>query len=64
MVMVYHVSNRFLKKTFMTASWLLIFVSAEPSPTILLTDRSEPRFKSHTGCKIKTLKNENLNVFC
>ena len=47
-VMVDHVSNRFLKKlriyhfslsssTFLTASWLPIFVSAEPSQTILLT---------------------------
>ena len=49
----------------MTASWLLMFVSAEPSRTILLIDRSEPRFESHTGCKIKTLKNdENFDVFC
>ena len=73
--MVYHVSNRFLKKnfriylwssgiftfvsssTFLTAFWLLIFVSAEPSRAILSIDRSEPRFESHTGGKImKTLK--------
>ena len=52
--------------TFMTASWLQIFVSAKPSRTILLIDRSEPRFKSHTGGKItKTFKNdENFDVFC
>ena len=81
--MVYHVSNRILKKTynlplkfgcfhfsvssstFMTASWLPIFVSTEPSRTILSTDRSEPRFKSHAGGKIrKTLKNKNFAVFC
>ena len=35
----------------MTASWLPIFVSAEPSQTILLIDRSEPRFESLTGGK-------------
>ena len=35
-----------------------MFVTAEPSWTILLIDRSEPRFESHTGGKItKTLKN-------
>ena len=82
--MVYHVTNRFLKKTknlplkfgyfhfsvssstSLTASWLLIFVSAEPSQTILSTDRSEPRFECHTGSKIrKTLKNDgNFDVFC
>ena len=41
-------------------------MSAEPSRTILLTDRSEPRFESHTGGKIrKTLRNnENFAVFC
>ena len=44
-----------------TASWLPSFVSAEPSRTILLIDRSEPRFKNHTKGKIrKTLK----NIFC
>ena len=50
---------------FMTASWLLIFVSAKPSQTILLIDRSESRFESHTGGKIRqTLKNdENFDVF-
>ena len=72
-VMVYHVSNRFLKKkkkknlplnfgyfhfsvsssTFLTESWLPIFVSAEPSRTILSVDRSEPRFESRTGGKIR-----------
>ena len=52
--------------TFLTASWVSIFVSAKPSRTILLIDRSEPRFKSHTGGKIKkNLKNGgNFNVFC
>ena len=42
------------------------FVSAEPSQTILLIDRSEPRFESHTGGKIrKTLKNNgNFDVYC
>ena len=50
---------------FMTASWLLIFVSAKPSQTILLIDRSESRFESHTGGKIRqTLQNdENFDVF-
>ena len=82
--MVYHVSNRFLKKTlnlplkfgyfhffvssitFLTASWLAIFVSVEPSRTILSIDRSEPKFESHTGGKIrKTLKNGgNFDVVC
>ena len=34
-------------------------MSAEPSQTILSTDRSEPGFESHTGGKItKTLKND------
>ena len=52
--------------TFLAASWLPIFVSAEPSQTILLIDRSEPGFESHTGGKIwKTLKNNgNFEVFC
>ena len=52
--------------TFMAASWLPIFVSAEPSRTVLSIDRSEPRFESHSGDKIrKTLKNdENFAVFC
>ena len=49
----------------MTASWLPIFVLAKPSRTILSIDRSEPRFESHTGSKIrKNLKNdENFDVF-
>ena len=71
--MMYHVSNRFSKKTknlalkfgyfhfsvssstFLTAFWLPLFVSAEPSRTILSIDRSEPRFESHTGGKITKL---------
>ena len=41
----------------LTAFWLLIFVSPEPSRSILLIDRSEPIFESHAGGKItKTLK--------
>ena len=83
-VMVYHVTNRFLKKTknlpltfayfhisvssstFLTASWLPIFVSAEPSCTILSSERSEPRFECHTGGAIrKNLKNDgNFDIFC
>ena len=49
----------------MTAFWLPIFVSAKPSRTILLIDRSEPRFEGHIGGKItKTLKNDgNFNGF-
>ena len=65
--MMYHIFNRFLKKTynlplkfryfyfslssssFLTVSWLPIFVSAEPSWTISSTDRSEPRFKIIQG---------------
>ena len=41
-------------------------MSTEPSRTVLSTDRSEPRFKSHAGGKIrKTLKNNgNFDVFC
>ena len=52
--------------TLLTASWLTIFVSAESSWTILSIDRSEPRFESHTGGKIRiTLKyNKNFNGFC
>ena len=40
-------------------------MSDEPSRAILSIDRSEPRFKSHTGDKItKTLKNdENFDGF-
>ena len=37
--------------TFLTASWLAIFVSAESSRTIISIDRSKPRFESHTGVK-------------
>ena len=49
----------------MTAPWQPIFVAAGPSQTILSIDRSEPRFESHTGGKIrKTLKNnKNFDVF-
>ena len=49
----------------MTAPWQPIFVVAGPSQTILSIDRSEPRFESHTGGKIrKTLKNnEAFDVF-
>ena len=79
---LYHVSNRFLKKklellkfgyfpffvssSILTASWQSIFASAKPSRTILVIDRSKPRFESHTGGKIrKTYKtNGNFNVFC
>ena len=41
-------------------------MSAEPSRTILSIDRSEPRFQSHTGGKIrKTFKNDgNFDGFC
>ena len=68
--MMYHVSNRFLKKTynlalkfgyfhfsvssstFLTGFSLPLFVSAEPSRTMLSIDRSEPRFESYTGGKM------------
>ena len=52
--------------TFMTASWLPIFVSAEASRAVLSIDRSEPKFGSYTGGKIrKTFKSdENFAVFC
>ena len=51
--------------TFLTAFWLLFFKSVKPSQTIFSIDRSEPRFESHTGGKIrKTLKNDgNFEVF-
>ena len=51
--------------TFLTAFWLPLFVSAEPSQTILSIDRSEPRFESHTGGKITKIKknNEILMIF-
>ena len=39
--------------TFMTAFQLPIFVSAEHNRTILSIYRSEPRFESHTGGKIR-----------
>ena len=43
----------------MAAFWLPIFLSAEPSRTILSIDRSEPRFERHAEGKItKTLKND------
>ena len=43
----------------------MIFVSAESNWSTLLIDRSEPRFDSHAGGKIRiTLKNKNFNVFC
>ena len=50
--------------TLLTASWLAIFVSAKSSQTILSTDRSEPRFESHTGGKIRiTLKTTKILTF-
>ena len=50
--------------TFLTASWLSIFVSAKPGRTILSIDRSEPRFENYTGGKTrKTLQNDgNFDV--
>ena len=76
--MVYHVSNKKLignlplkfiftvSSRTLTAFWLLIFVSAKLSRTILSIDRSEPRFERHAGTKItKILKNDgNFNGFC
>ena len=48
-----------ISSTFLKESWLPILVSAEPSRTKLSIDRSEPKFKSHTGGKIwKTLKKD------
>ena len=38
-------------------------MSAEPSRTILSTDRSEPRFKSHTGGKGKLAKMMGILMF-
>ena len=35
--------------TFITTFWQPIFVSVEPSRTILSIDRSEPRFESYAG---------------
>ena len=54
-----------ISSTFLTESWLPILVSTEPSGTKLSIDRSEPRFKSHTGGKIwKTLKKDGyFDVF-
>ena len=51
--------------TFLTASWLPIFKSVKSSRTILSIDRSEPRFESNTGGKIrKTLESDgNFDVF-
>ena len=52
--------------TLPTASWLAIFVSAESSQTVLLIDRSEPRFDGCTGGKARiTLKNNKIiDIFC
>ena len=52
--------------TLLTASWLAILVLTKSSETILSIDRSEPRFESQTGGKIRiTLKsNKNFNIFC
>ena len=52
--------------TFLTASWLASFVPADSSRTILLIDRSEPRFECHTGGTIRiTLKNnKHFDLFC
>ena len=50
----------------MTASSLPFFVLVEPNQTILSIDRSEPRFESYIGCKIrKALKSDkNFDNFC
>ena len=64
-----------LKFQFFTFLWVLApswqnfgcqFVSAKPGWTILLIDRSEPRFEIRTGGKImKTLnKDGKLDNFC
>ena len=52
--------------TSLTASWLVTFVSAESSRTVLLIDRSEPRFEGRTRGKIRiTLKNnKSIDIFC
>ena len=56
-LMMYDVSNKFLKisSTLLTASWLILSI-----------DRSEPKFESHRGSKIRiTLKNsKNFDVYC
>ena len=59
----FHVS---VSSTTLTTFWLPIFVSAKPNRFILLIDRSEPKFESHTeGEKTKTLKNgANFDGFC
>ena len=49
---------------FMTVSWLPIFMSPEPSWTMLSIDRSEPSFEHHTRGKIrKTLKTMEIFMF-
>ena len=53
--------------TSLTISWLAIFVSPKSSQTISLIGRSEPRFESCTGGKIRiTFKksNKNFDIFC
>ena len=52
--------------TLLTGSWLAILVSTKYSRTVLLIDRSEPRFDGCTGGKIRiTLKsNKNIDFFC
>ena len=52
--------------SFLAAFSVSNFVSAEPSRTVLSIDRSEPRFESQTGDKIrKDLKNDgNFDVVC
>ena len=53
--MYFHFSES--SSTFLIAFYLLLFVSAKLSWTILSIVRSEPRFESHTGGKItKTWK--------
>ena len=52
----FHFSVSF--STFLTTFWQPIFLSIEPSRTVLSIDRSEPRFESHAGGEIrKILKN-------
>ena len=45
--------------TLLTASWLPILVSPESSRTILSIDRSEARFESYTGGKIRITSKNN-----
>ena len=61
---IFHLSVSF--STLLTAYWLAMFVSTESSRTVLLIDRSEPRFDGRTGGKIRiTLKNnKNIDIFC